>query len=188
VSGRTIALVGMRASGKTSVGRVLAEELGMPFVDLDDEIAREAGGEEGAERRFACAGDVLAQSGEELFREIESRVLERVLLRTEGVVLATGGGSVVREGNRRLLSERAYVIWLDVPVDELQRRLRADASHRPALLGDDPVAEVAVIARERATAYAKAADWKLVAGLAPVHEITQRIRVHLVTVGLARGM
>jgi shikimate kinase len=186
LSARTIALVGLRASGKTSVGRALAADLGREFVDLDDEIAREAGRVAGS-GGFESAGDVLARLGEEGFREIETRALERVLLRPDAFVLATGGGTVVRERNRALLSERAYVVWLDVPVGELQRRLRADPTVRPPLSGSDAVTEVGALFRARAPLYALAARWRIDASGGPPAGIARLVRAHMDSLGPVPG-
>jgi shikimate kinase len=186
---RTIALIGLRASGKTTVGRALARELGLPFVDLDDEILREAPSARApdAHHAFASAGDVLATIGEPAFREIEARALERVLALPDAFVLGLGGGTVVRADNRAILATRAYVVWLDVPVEVLQRRLRADPSQRPALRGGDSVAEVREIAGERASAYAAAADWRLEAGSEAPADLACRIRARLEQAGLVHG-
>ncbi|MCY2958548.1 MAG: shikimate kinase [Planctomycetota bacterium] len=143
-----MALVGLRASGKTTLGKLLAEKLGRAFVDLDEEVSRE----DAALRASAAlrpAGEILATDGEPRFRDLEERALERVLSRTEPLVLATGGGVVERAKNRLLLRTRARCLWLQVPVEELQRRMRADPTVRPALLGTDPIAEVAEIAARR---------------------------------------
>lgn len=126
----------------------MAERLQRAFVDLDDEIAVEDAALRGVPERRA-AGDILAREGVERFRDLESRALERVLARTQPLVIATGGGVVERAQNRLLLRTRADVVWLRVPVTELQRRMRADATPRPSLTGADPVAEVPAIAARR---------------------------------------
>ncbi len=145
---RPIALVGLRASGKTTLGRLLAEKLGRAFVDLDEEVSREDGALRASEV-LRPAGEILAVEGEPRFRDLEERALERVLSRTEPLVLATGGGVVERAKNRLLLRVRARCLWLQVPVEELQRRMRADPTARPALLGRDPITEVPEIAARR---------------------------------------
>ncbi|MBL8860526.1 MAG: shikimate kinase [Planctomycetes bacterium] len=145
---RPIALVGLRASGKSTLGRLLATRLCRAFVDLDDEIAREDAALRGASSQRP-AGLILAAEGEPRFRDLEERALERVLSRTEPLVLATGGGVVERARNRLLLRTRARCVWLQVPVEELQRRMRADPTPRPALLGGDPLEEVASVLQRR---------------------------------------
>jgi len=138
----------LRASGKSTVGRLLAERLDRAFVDLDDETAIEDAALRGVPDMRAV-GEILAREGLERFRDLESRALERVLARTHAFVLATGGGVVERARNRLLLRTRADCVWLRVPVDELQRRMRADPTLRPSLTGVDPVAEVTLIAARR---------------------------------------
>lgn len=153
IDGRPIALVGLRASGKTTLGRRLAAELRRAFVDLDEEVAREDAALRGTAATRA-AGEILAQDGEARFRDVEERALERVLSRAESLVIATGGGVVERARNRLLLRTRARCVWLHVPVEELQRRMRADPTPRPALLGVDPIEEVPRIAERRRALYA----------------------------------
>jgi shikimate kinase len=149
-SPRAIALLGLRGAGKTSVGRALALELRLPFVDLDEELAA-LHVEQGGTAR--SAGELLAALGEPAFRELEARALERVLARG-ALVLATGGGVVERAGNRERLADGARCVWLRVPADELRRRLAADPTPRPALLGGDPLAEIEALARRREPHYA----------------------------------
>ena len=115
-----IVLIGLRCAGKSSVGRLLAKELKLDFVDLDEEISLH----EGSGR---SAGELLEQLGEEPFRDLESVALARSLSRSE-LVLAAGGGALEREENRSLLRGHARVIWLDAPDAELlKRRARKDA-------------------------------------------------------------
>jgi len=140
-----IALVGLRGSGKTTVGALLARELGREFVDLDLEIERQHPGER--------AGEILARVGEAAFRELEARALSEVLARNGPLVLACGGGVVVSEQNRARLRGSAWVVWLEAPVEELSRRLAGDPTPRPALTSAAPgsVEELAALrdARQR---------------------------------------
>lgn len=145
---RPIALVGLRASGKTTLGKLLAERIGRTFVDLDEEVSREDAALR-ATTVLRPAGEILETEGEPRFRDLEERALERVLSRTDSIVIATGGGVVERPRNRMLLRTRARCLWLQVPVAELQRRMRSDPTMRPALLGRDPVEEVAALAQRR---------------------------------------
>jgi len=127
-----IALVGLRGSGKSTVGALLARELGREFVDLDLEIERayrEAHADEGPLR----AGEILARVGEPEFRDLEARALSEVLARNAPLVLACGGGVVISEQNRARLRDSAWVVWLEAPVEELARRLADDPTPRPAL-------------------------------------------------------
>ena len=101
-------LIGLPASGKTTVGRQLARRLDMPFFDCDEAIEAAAG---------CSVSDIFACRGEAYFRELEHRTLE-TLCRKEGCVIATGGGAVLREDNR-LLQRSGTVFWLDRPLADI---------------------------------------------------------------------
>ena len=113
---RNVFLIGLMAVGKTTVGRFLAEELGMSFFDTDRVVEENAGAD------IAWIFDVEGEAG---FREREAHVVDDLTAR-EGVVLATGGGVVLREENRRHLAERGTVVFLDSPIDRLVERTRRD--------------------------------------------------------------
>ena len=148
---RSIALVGLRGAGKTTVGRRLAQLLDLSFVDLDVALAAL----EGSGR---SAGELLAGLGEPAFRELEARALARVLAGAEPVVLATGGGAVLRAESRELLSARCRCVWLDAPVEVLAARLAADSTSRPALTELEPLAELERLAAERRELYETLAE------------------------------
>lgn len=157
----TIALVGLRCSGKSSVGRELAQLVDLPFVDLDEEIVRLHGEDAPALKE---AGDVLASVGVDAFRDLEQRALEATLDADRICILATGGGVIERQGNRDLLRERTRCVWLDVEPEELARRMQADPTSRPALLGGDPVTEIETLLVRRHPHYAALAELRLDAG------------------------
>lgn len=124
-----VVLVGLMGTGKTTVGKRLARELGRRFVDSDAEI-------EGLHGR--SVRDIFESSGEPAFRKIESELLEQLLASDVAVVLATGGGVVLAERNRRLLKQTRHVVWLRAEVGTLESRLRATKglARRPLLDGD----------------------------------------------------
>lgn len=123
---KIILLVGLMGSGKTSVGKRLAQKLGLPFVDGDQEVEKAAG---------LSLVDVLKCFGLEEYRAGEARVMKR-LLSGSPCVLASGGGSFVCEQTRKLAHERAITIWLKADVEILYNRT-AGRQHRPFLKGDD---------------------------------------------------
>ena len=123
---KIILLVGLMGSGKTSVGKRLAQKLNLPFIDGDQEIEKAAG---------LSLIDVLKCFGEEEYRAGEARVMKRLLC-GEPCVLASGGGSFVCEQTRKLAKERAVTIWLKADVDVLYSRT-SGRQHRPFLKGDD---------------------------------------------------
>lgn len=121
-----LVLVGLMGSGKSSVGRRVAEALGRAFVDTDHLIEQREG---------RSIRDIFADVGEVGFRDIETDALTEVLASSVASVVATGGGIVVRETNRRLLAPHV-VVWLRASVDTLEARLASGASRRPLLDGD----------------------------------------------------
>ena len=144
----TISLVGMPGCGKSTVGRHLARQLSLKFIDSDTEI----------ERRIAMPiKDFFAQQGEDAFRDVEQDVIDE-LTRQPGVVLATGGGAVLRPSNRDALHSRSHVFYLRSSAEELTRRLRHD-THRPLLQVADPQKRLRELFRERDPLYRRTAHF-----------------------------
>lgn len=123
---RTVALVGLMGAGKSTVGRRLANKLGRPFVDSDDEIEKAAG---------LSVSDIFALHGEEEFRRVERKVLQR-LLDGPPQVLATGGGAYLNDVTRDLLRKHAITIWLNADLETLWKRV-SRRNHRPLLRRPD---------------------------------------------------
>ena len=145
LGGRSLYLVGMMGSGKTSTGRPLAERLGYGFVDADAVIEQAAG---------CSIPEIFARDGEEGFRKLESQVLSAISQR-HSLVVATGGGVVTQPENWGLLHS-GIVIWLDVVSDQLLQRLKADSTVRPLLQTADPEAALNTLLNERRPLYAEA--------------------------------
>ena len=124
---RNLIFVGLPGSGKSTVGRLAARTLGLPFADADKAL-------EQAEGR--SIPDIFADGGESYFRTLETRVLTD-LCRREGMVLATGGGAVLRRENRTLLKGSGLVIFLDRSPWAIRRTLRRQG--RPLLTDDDAI-------------------------------------------------
>lgn len=165
----SIALVGLRGSGKSSVGRALAKRLGLDFVDLDERLAQLA--PEGGD----SAGAIFASWGEERFRELESRALVDCMSAQGPLVLATGGGVVSSAGNRELLKRRCRCIWLQASPEVLVERVALDPNFRPSLLGLEPLEEMRRIADSRAELYREVADFELLTEGLEVAECVDRI-------------
>jgi shikimate kinase len=142
-----IYLVGLMGAGKSTVGRALARRLKLRFVDSDHEI----------EARCGVKIPVIFEiEGEPGFRAREAQaVLE--LTELDGIVLATGGGVVLAEENRRLLSERGMVVYLRATPEHLYERVRQDRN-RPLLAGGDPLARLRELYRQRDPLYRGVAD------------------------------
>ena len=128
---RNIYLVGLMGAGKTTVGRQLAKRLGRVFYDTDHEIV---------ERTGVAIPTIFEIEGEEGFRRREAQTL-RELTATDNVVLATGGGAVLREENRRCLHDTGWVVYLNVPPLLLYQRTRHD-KNRPLLQVANPLARL----------------------------------------------
>lgn len=160
---RTLALVGLMGSGKTTVGRRLARVLCMPFADADDEIEAAAG---------QSVAEIFAQHGEPEFRRGERQVIAR-LLSGPPHVLATGGGAFIDPSTRALMKQRAVSVWLKAPLDVLMRRVtRRD--HRPLLKQDDPKSVMARLMEQRYPIYAEA-DIIIETGAGPHHAAVEAI-------------
>jgi len=145
-------LVGLMAVGKSTVGRLLAAELGFSFYDSDRVIEDRAGAE------VAWIFDVEGEAG---FREREMHAVDE-LSRRSGIVLATGGGVVLREENRRHLKERGTVVWLDTPLERLVERTRRD-KRRPLLREGNVRETLERLGRERSPLYQEVADLRFCA-------------------------
>jgi shikimate kinase len=142
--GRSIALVGFMAAGKSKIGRRLADQLGMPFVDTDLEIE--------AVRGMPVA-EIFAREGEAEFRRAECEILVR-LLGGEAKVIAIGGGAFVDPENRARLKEASRTVWLDPPFEVLLSRL-ARSNARPLATGRSE-GELRTLWEKRRSSYAQA--------------------------------
>ncbi|HEY2482146.1 MAG TPA: shikimate kinase [Caulobacteraceae bacterium] len=142
---KTIALVGLMGAGKTTVGRRLAQALGMPFRDADAEIEAAAG---------RSVSDIFQTFGETAFRDGERRVIAR-LLDEAPHVLATGGGAFIDDDTRALINARAISVWLKADVEILARRV-ARRDTRPLLTGKDPLEVLRAHALTRYDRYGEA--------------------------------
>lgn len=144
---RSIFLVGPMGAGKTTIGRRVAESLGLDFLDTDEEVERRTG---------TTISIIFEIEGEAGFRKREHQALSDLTAR-QGVVLATGGGAVLLPENRELLRSRGTVVYLRTSVAEQLRRTR-NSTHRPLLQGDDPEQRLREMALAREPLYESVAD------------------------------
>jgi shikimate kinase len=144
LKGVNLYLIGMMGSGKSTLGKLLAQELGYRFVDTDAII------EQAAKQPIS---DIFAHSGETTFRQLETEVLSQVAAYSQ-MAIATGGGIVLARNNWSYL-RHGIVIWLDVPLDQLQARLQGDTS-RPILQGVDLQEKLQTLHTQRQSLYAQA--------------------------------
>jgi shikimate kinase len=165
---RPLVLVGMMGVGKSTIGRKLAQLLGLPFADADDEIVQAA---------QMTINEIFERYGEAYFRDGERRVIAR-LLEGRPAVIATGGGAFVQPDTRALIRQAALSIWLDCDVRTLVDRVtRKDT--RPLLRGGDPKEIVTRLKAEREPAYSEA-TFKVMSDAGPHGETVNRILQGLV--------
>lgn len=153
---RPIALAGFMGVGKSSVGRLLAAELGRRFVDTDEEAAVIAG---------RSIDDCFRSGDEAVFREAEAQAV-RAALSGQAAVVALGGGAVLRDDVRGLLLERALLVFLEVPWDQMQAYLPELVATRPLLRGRS-LDEVCRLYESRLDAYRQAHVHVVVARTSP---------------------
>jgi shikimate kinase len=142
-----IYLVGLMGAGKTTIGRQLAKSLSVPFYDSDKAIEESTG---------VDIPTIFEFEGEEGFRDREQKMIQQ-LTQLEGIVLATGGGTVLREENRRLLKEKGFIVYLQCSVERILERTRRD-TQRPLLKTDNPRERIESLFRQREPLYLSCAD------------------------------
>ncbi|MBX9468517.1 shikimate kinase [Rhizobium sp. WL3] len=124
---RNLVLVGLMGAGKSAIGRLVAQQLGLPFIDTDTEIERVS--------RMSIS-ELFAAYGEEEFRALETRVIKR-LLRTGPRVVSTGGGAFINEKTRKQIERGGLSVWLNADLDVLWERVNK-RDHRPLLKTENP--------------------------------------------------
>jgi shikimate kinase len=145
-------LIGYRGSGKSTVGKIIADRLLRPFWDTDLEIEARSG------RSIAA---IFAEEGEPSFRDWEEQTIAAIVGESPDGVLATGGGVVLREANRRRIRDFGFVAWLQTRPEELARRLETDPrslASRPALTGEGTLGEIVPVLAARTALYRELAD------------------------------
>ncbi len=142
---RSVALIGMMGAGKTAVGTALARQLGVPFLDSDEELTRAA---------QMTVAEIFARDGEAFFRARESEVLAR-LLNGPPAVLSTGGGAFLAPQNRAAITARGVSVWLKADLELLWQRVRHKTT-RPLLRTPDPKGTLVRLLDARAPVYALA--------------------------------
>ena len=145
-----IYLIGLMGAGKTTIGRQLAKALHLPFYDSDKAIEEQTG---------VDIPTIFEYEGEEGFREREQNMIEE-LTQINGIILATGGGAILRATNRKALTENGFVVYLQCSVDKILQRTKRD-TQRPLLNTENPRARIEKLFAEREPDYLSCADFKI---------------------------
>jgi shikimate kinase len=158
-------LIGMMASGKTTIGARLARALGYRFLDSDAQVCANTG---------RTVREIFETDGEAAFRAEEKKALADAASLPDDAVVAVAGGAVLDPANRALLDRAGPVVWLRAPAAVLAGRLEAGADHRP-LLGDDPASALARLDAERRPIYEALADFTIDVDEASPDVVVERI-------------
>jgi XRE family aerobic/anaerobic benzoate catabolism transcriptional regulator len=142
-----IALIGLRGAGKTTLGQLAAQALGIPFVELDREIERASGME---------LSEIFAMHGQTMFRRLERQCLETIIERFDKAVIATGGSLVTEPATYDLLLSACFVVWLSARPEEPLGRVLAQGDLRPMADGPQAMDDLKAILESRTALYAKA--------------------------------
>ena len=152
-----IAIYGFMGAGKTGLGKALAERLGIPFVDLDEEIEKD---------NKLSINEIFDNHGEIAFRKTEHKILKKIVKHsTENIILSLGGGSILQPVNRRILQLSGFkTVYLNVDINELIQRLKNDKDKRPLLknIDDDKFEQyVTALYESRKKIYEKYAETEI---------------------------
>jgi len=170
-----VALVGLPGGGKSTVGRQLARRLGARFLDADSVLE---------ERIGMPIRSYFERHGEASFRDLEEQVIDELTLPGQApLILATGGGAVLREGNRKRLQERATVVYLRSTPEELYKRLKHD-TQRPLLQVADPLAKLRELHAQRHPLYEEVSHYRVDTGRPSVATLVNMIMMQLELAGL----
>lgn len=169
---KNIYLIGLMGVGKTTIGKQLAKALQRPFYDSDKAIEEHMG---------VDIPTIFSYEGEEGFREREQAIIAE-LAAMSGIVMATGGGSVIKPENRETLKSSGFVVYLHCSIDKILYRTRHD-TQRPLLRTDNPRQRLATLLKQREPLYLECADFKIDSGTLPgkivVKTILQQYRAAL---------
>ncbi len=163
---RHIVLIGFMGSGKTETGKRLAQEMRIPFLDVDKKIT--------SEMRMSVA-DIFSRFGEVFFRALETKAIKELGQEKQRMVISVGGGLPMQQQNHKYLKEIGIVVYLKGSVDTLKKRLQGDRT-RPLLQGADLEGKIRKMPAAREPVYEKLADITVVTADQPFGELIGQIR------------
>ncbi len=142
-----VALIGLRGAGKAAVGKLAAEHMQIPFIELDREIERESGME---------LSEIFSAHGEETYRKFELEILQRIVKSYDRAIITTGGGIVTAEENFQLLLANCFTVWMRASPEQLIERARKAVALRPTGLSRQATTELTLMLENRQPLYARA--------------------------------
>lgn len=162
---KNLVLIGFMGSGKTSVGLKLSYKLKMPVEDTDKLIERREG---------KSIRQIFEEEGEEVFRKKETELLGELADRQGRVIYSVGGGTPVREENRKLFRQLGTVVYLQISPETVYERLKGDTT-RPLLQCENPLEKIRELIESRKEAYESCADIMIAVDLLDMEEILEQI-------------
>src|SRR4249919_1159626 len=165
---RRIALIGLRGGGKSTLGRLAAERLGVPFIELDREIEKRSG---------ATLSEIFDMFGQETFRRAEREALDDVLRRHKGFVVATSGSIVTEPSTLELLLASCFTVWVKAAPEEHMKRVMAQGDMRPMANSARAMEDLVSILRSREPLYAKADVALSTSGRTPEQNVAELLRL-----------
>ena len=163
-----IALIGLRGGGKSTLGRLLAARLDVPFIELDREIERRSG---------ASLSEIFDMFGQEMFHRAEREALESVLRQHRTFVMATSGSIVTEPGTLELLLSSCFTVWVRAEPEEHMKRVMEQGDMRPMAHSARAMEDLIAILKSREPLYAKAAAELVTTGKTPEQNLTELLRV-----------
>ena len=163
-----IALIGLRGGGKSTLGRLLAARLDVPFIELDREVERRSG---------ASLSEIFDMFGQETFRRAEREALESVLRQHRAFVMATSGSIVTEPGTLELLLASCFTVWLRAEPDEHMKRVMEQGDMRPMAHSARAMEDLIAILKSREPLYAKAAAELVTSGKTPEQNLAELLHV-----------
>ncbi len=165
---RRVALIGLRGGGKSTLGRLLAERLDVPFIELDREIERRSG---------ATLSEIFDMFGQETFRRAEREALDDVLRQHRNFVIATSGSIVTEPGTLELLLASCFTVWVRAEPEEHMKRVMAQGDMRPMANSARAMDDLISILRSREPLYAKAEVALTTTGQTPEQNLAELLRL-----------
>lgn len=165
-----IILIGFMGVGKTVVGKSLAKNLNIKFIDIDNEIEK---------RENKIISDIFKESGEEYFRELENDLLKE-LVKEDNIIISTGGGIIIKQENIDILKQERKVIFLDANVKTIQKNVSKEIDKRPLLKQSENIAEtIDNLLKKRINKYNDTYNIKIDINDKNINEVVSEILVHI---------